>query len=39
MIVERGTFDELMKMNGHFANVYNVQEAERKSVIEYDEEV
>lgn len=39
MIVERGTFDELMKMNGHFANVYNVQEAERKSVIEYGEEV
>lgn len=39
MIVERGTFDELMKMNGHFANVYNVQEAEHKSVIEYEEEV
>ena len=39
MIVERGTFDELMKMNGHFANVYNVQEAERRSVLEYKEEV
>lgn len=39
MIVERGTFDELMNMNGHFANVYNVQEAERRSVLEYKEEV
>jgi len=39
MIVERGTFDELMALGGHFANVYNVQEAERKSVIEYAEEV
>lgn len=25
-IVERGTFDELMKMNGHFAKVYRIQE-------------
>lgn len=39
MIVERGTFDELMKLGGHFANVYNVQEAERKAVLEYNEEV
>ncbi len=36
MIVERGTFDELMKLGGHFANVYNVQEAERKEVIDYE---
>ena len=25
-IVERGTFDELMKMDGHFAKVYRIQE-------------
>ena len=37
MIIERGTFDELMKMDGRFANVYRIQENERKSVINYDE--
>ncbi|MBQ3791453.1 MAG: ABC transporter ATP-binding protein [Lachnospiraceae bacterium] len=26
MIVERGTFEELMAMNGHFAAVYHIQE-------------
>lgn len=26
-IVERGTFDELMALNGHFAKVYRIQEA------------
>lgn len=36
MIVERGTFKELMKLGGHFANVYKIQEAQRKSVINFD---
>ena len=36
MIVERGTFDELMALNGHFANVYNVQETQKKTVADYD---
>lgn len=36
MIVERGTFKELMKLGGHFANVYKIQEAQRKSVIDFD---
>lgn len=35
-IVERGTFAELMKLEGHFANVYKIQEAQRKSVIDFD---
>lgn len=35
-IVERGTFEELMKLGGHFANVYNIQESQRKSAIDYD---
>ena len=25
-IIERGTFDELMKLDGHFAKVYRIQE-------------
>lgn len=36
-IVERGTFDELMALNGHFASVYNIQEAQKKSVIDFDQ--
>ncbi|MVX63975.1 ATP-binding cassette domain-containing protein [Clostridium chromiireducens] len=36
MISERGTFDELMKLGGHFAKVYKIQEAQRKSVIDFD---
>jgi len=36
-IAERGTFDELMALNGHFANVYNIQEAQKKSVIDFDQ--
>lgn len=36
MIIERGTFEELMKLGGHFANVYHIQEAQNKSVIEYN---
>ncbi len=35
-IVERGTFDELMKINGHFAAVYNIQETQRKAVVNFD---
>lgn len=34
-IIERGTFAQLMKLNGHFANVYNIQDAQKKSVISY----
>ncbi len=33
MIVERGTFDELMAMDGHFAKVYKVQEAQMHEEI------
>lgn len=36
-IIERGSFDELMKLGGHFANVYTIQEAQKKSVINFDE--
>lgn len=36
MIIERGTFDELMALNGHFAKVYNVQETQRQSVVDFD---
>lgn len=35
-IVERGTFEELMKLGGHFAKVYEIQESQRKSAIDYD---
>lgn len=35
-IIERGNFDELMKLDGHFAKVYNIQTAERKAVIDFD---
>lgn len=36
MIVERGSFDELMRLDGHFAKVYNVQESQRKAVVDFD---
>jgi len=36
-IAERGTFEELMEQNGHFASVYNIQEAQKKSVIDFDQ--
>lgn len=36
MIAERGTFEELMRLGGHFAKVYKIQEAQRKSVIDFD---
>ncbi len=35
-VIERGTFEELMALNGHFASVYNIQEAEKKSVVDFD---
>lgn len=35
-IVERGTFEELMKAGGHFAKVYEIQENQRKSAIDYE---
>ena len=35
-IVERGTFDELMALNGSFAHVYNVQQEQQASTIDYD---
>lgn len=37
MIVERGNFDELMSINGHFANVYRVQEADTEKVVDFDD--
>lgn len=37
MIIERGTFKELMEINGHFASVYNIQEAQRKAVVDFDQ--
>lgn len=36
MIVERGTFKELMKQGGHFANIYHIQEAQRNATIDFD---
>lgn len=36
-IIERGTFEELMKLGGHFASVYNIQQAQRASVVDYDQ--
>ena len=38
MITERGTFDELMALNGRFAKVYKVQETQNKEIINYKEE-
>jgi ATP-binding cassette, subfamily B, bacterial len=35
-IAECGTFNELMKLNGHFAEVYTIQEAQHQSVVDYD---
>ena len=31
-IEERGTFEELMKANGHFAHIYNIQQTQEGSV-------
>lgn len=35
-ITERGTFEELMKLGGSFARVYNVQQEQQASAIDYD---
>ncbi|MBO7402695.1 MAG: ABC transporter ATP-binding protein [Lachnospiraceae bacterium] len=35
-IVERGTFDELMALNGRFAHVYNVQVEQQNALADYD---
>lgn len=35
-ITERGTFDELMKKNGDFASVYNIQQAQQGKVVDFD---
>ena len=35
-ITERGSFDELMALGGDFAHVYNIQQAQRQSVMDYD---
>ena len=36
-ITERGTFAELMELNGDFAEVYNSQQARKKQMIDFDE--
>lgn len=33
VITERGTFEELMELNGSFAHVYNVQQAQRADLL------
>lgn len=38
MITERGTFNELMALNGRFAKVYRIQEAQNKEIINYGED-
>ena len=35
-ITERGNFEELMKLNGSFARVYNVQQEQQASTVDYD---
>lgn len=35
-IIERGSFEELMKLDGHFAAVYKIQEAQYHSVVDFD---
>jgi ATP-binding cassette subfamily B protein len=37
VIMERGSFAELMKLNGHFASVYNIQESQRKAIVNFDD--
>ena len=36
VITERGTFKELMALGGSFAHVYNVQQEQQASTIDYD---
>ena len=35
-ITERGTFAELMALNGDFAEVYNIQRAQQQQVVDFD---
>ncbi len=35
-ITERGTFEELMALNGDFAEVYNSQQARKRKMVDYD---
>ena len=35
VITERGTFQELMALGGDFAEVYNVQQAQRAAVADF----
>lgn len=35
-ITERGTFEELMALGGDFAQVYNIQQAQRQQVMDFD---
>ncbi len=35
-ILERGTFDELMKQNGHFAEVYRTQQNQLAETVDFD---
>lgn len=35
-IIERGTFEELMDLDGSFAHVYRVQQEQQASTIDYD---
>jgi ABC-type multidrug transport system fused ATPase/permease subunit len=35
-VIERGTFDELMRQNGRFAAVYNIQKAQATSALDVD---
>lgn len=36
MIIERGTFDELIQLRGHFANVYHIQVSQKKEKVGFD---
>ena len=35
-ITERGTFAELMELDGDFAEVHNIQQAQRQQVVDFD---
>ncbi len=36
VITERGSFEELMKLGGDFAEVYNIQQSQKAQVVDYD---
>lgn len=35
-IAERGSFEELMALDGHFASIYHIQKAQQESSIDFD---